>query len=219
MNSRISLSSIFLVLVLLLSACGPSYVAQAPYNPGYDPNSFYYDSVFPTPVYVGGVQGYYYGGVFRPMITLGGVYGFYDVGGRFHTSQTNRTVVINNYNTGREQYFNRTRTTTTASPVSTPGGYSKPDYNRSATPAYGSQAGGVTRGYQQQAPAYSKPAYGSQAGGVTRGYQQSAPTVSKPNYGSYSGGVTRSPSPSPSYSRPSSSSSSSSSSSRTSTRR
>lgn len=219
-----SLIVAFLGLIALLSACTPTYMAAPPYNPGYDPNSFYYDSAFPNTAYVGGVQGYYYGGVFRPMVTLGGVYGFYGVDGRFHTSHVNRTTVINNYNTGRLSHESRYSSDSyrPSSSVSTPGGYSKPDYTNTSPatrPAYGSQSGGVTRGYQPQATAPTRPSYGSQSGGVTRGYQSSSPSVSRPSYGSQSGGAYRSSTPSSSYSRSSSSSSSSSSRSSSSTRR
>jgi hypothetical protein len=88
-------------------ACGPTYVQpvqsyqqqqQPVYDPGYDPNQIVYDPTPPVVVVVGGNRGYYYNHIFMPLISLGGVDGFYDSGHHFHTSVTNKTTVVNNYN-------------------------------------------------------------------------------------------------------------------------
>ena len=185
MSLRIKLTFLVIFAAFILSvACGPTYVVQptgqqqAVYDPGYDPNQFMYDAMM-ADVIVNGVHGYYgYGHVFYPMITVGGVGGYYDSGHHFHTSVTNKTVVINNYNTGRTQFQQQVS---------------------KSKPNYGSQQGTISRGAPQTATPAAKPNYGS-GGNIQRGAASSAP--SKPNYGSSSGNIGRSPSPTsrPSYS-------------------
>jgi hypothetical protein len=192
-----------LAAVLMLVACGPTYVQpvayqqQQQFNPGYDPNQFLYDAMLANAV-VNGINGYYGPGhVFYPMVTVGGVGGYYDSGHHFHTSVQNKTVVINNYNTEKTKFQQQV----------------------SQKPNYGTQQGTIGRGpsTQQSAPqATQKPNYGAQQGTIGRGAPQQAPVVtSKPNYGSSTGTMQRS-APSaparqsysalkPSYSSPSSS--------------
>jgi hypothetical protein len=186
-TKKLALSVIFAALILGV-ACGPTYVVQptgqqqAVYNPGYDPNQFMYDMML-ADVMVNGVHGYYGAGhVFYPMVTVGGVGGYYDSGHHFHTNVTNKTVVINNYNTGRTQFQQQASKS-----------------QQTQKPNYGSQQGTVSRGAPQTPQTASKPNYSSGTGTIQRG-SSPAPAASKPNYGS-SGGISRS-SPTP-PSRPS----------------
>lgn len=193
MNTSRSFNVAFLmVIVLLISACGPTYVqpqAQYEYNPGYNPNNVVADAII-TAAIINGVTGYHYGGAFYPQAYYGGVPGYY-VGGRFHTSREYHTTIVNNYNTGH-QAFQRN-----------PQAYAQQNPKAVAVkPNYSSNTGGVSRGPATQTPQQvSKPNYGSYDGGVTRG----PVATSKPNYGGYNGGVSRSPvsqSPTSTYSAP-----------------
>jgi hypothetical protein len=172
-------SKIFATLLvaasLLFVACGPTYVVQptgqaVAYQPAYNPDQFVYDALV-TAAIVNGVNGYYGPNhVFYPSAMVGGVSGYY-VGGVFHTSQSNRTTVINNYQT-------EIRTHQASAPVNT----GKPDY----TTKNGGQ-GVIQRGAPSQpatpAPAAAspaaqtgKPSYVSQQNGGQGVIQRGAPT-------------------------------------------
>ena len=130
--------------------------------------------------------------MFYPVVTIGGVGGYYDGQHHFHTSVQNKTVVINNYNHGRDEF------------VKTHPLNAKPDYSRQQSqgqsqqtqqkPNYTSQQNGgqgtIGRGpsTQQQAPqAQQKPQYGS-GGSIGR----SAPSApSKPSFSSSPGSASR----------------------------
>jgi hypothetical protein len=197
-STKFSLSVLFAV-ILLCSACGPTYVVQPngqqaqyqQYDPGYDPNQFLYDAMLADAIY-NGQRGYWGPGhVFYPMVTIGGVVGYYDGNHHFHTSVQNKTVVINNYNHGRDEF------------VKTHPLNAKPDYSRQQSqgqsqqtqqkPNYTSQQNGgqgtIGRGpstQQQASQAQQKPQYGS-GGTIGRGAPSAAPAPaasSKPNYGS-----------------------------------
>ena len=198
--------AIGLAAIFLCAACGPTYVVQPngqqaayqqqyqQYDPGYDPNQFLYDAMLANAV-VNGINGYYGPGhIFYPMVNVGGVGGYYDSGHHFHTSVTNKTVVINNYNTGREQFTKQQA--------------SKPNYTQSQQqkPQYGTQQGTIGRGASQAPAQVAKPVYASGNGGSIGRGVASAPVASKPSYGSSSGSMSRSAPSAPS--RPSYSSSS-----------
>lgn len=205
------LTASFIAAVLLLVACGPTYVQpiqpvayqqQQQFQPGYDPNQFLYDMALADAV-VGGIHGYYgFGHHFYPMVSVGGVGGYYDTEHHFHTSVTNKTVVINNYNTAKTTFQQQAA--------------SKPDYSQRSSqsgtqpvskPDYGSSPGTIGRGsaVQQQTPqAATKPNYSSAtSGSIGRG--SATPTVStpatsaKPNFGSGAGTVQRSAPSKPSF--------------------
>ena len=201
-TTKFSLSVLF-AAILLCAACGPTYVVQPngqqvavqQYDPGYNPDQFLYDTML-TAAILNGQRGYYGAGhVFYPYISVGGVDGYYDSGHHFHTSVTNKTVVINNYQHGREEF-------TKTHPLNAKPNYTGNSNQQSQQPAQkpnytSTQNGGqgtIGRGAptQQQAPqAQQKPNYTSQQNGgqgtIGRGapqQQQQAPAVqSKPNYG------------------------------------
>jgi hypothetical protein len=188
---------LLVAVTLLFSACGPTYVVQpngqaAAYQPGYDPNQFAYDAALAIAV-VNGVNGYYGPNhVFYPSVMLGGVPGYY-VGGVFHTSQSNRTVVINNYQNDVRTHQSQANT-------------GKPNYNAPAgstgKPDYTTKSGGpgvIQRGSPStatpvaaQTPA-GKPAYSANPGTIGRGAASAPPAAlpSKPSYGG-GGGIQRS---------------------------
>jgi hypothetical protein len=201
---------VLLIVTILCSSCttyvpvqqGQQYPQQQQYqyDPGYNPNNVLADAILASAI-INGVSGYYGPGhIFYRQSMYGGVPGYY-VGGVFHTSGQYRTTIVNNYNTGRNEYQRNPQSYAQANPTAVKtvnGGPGKPSY-----------------GSQTQASSSRMPNYSNAAGGVQRG--SSAPSQNAmPNYGSNSGGVSRSPSFG-SSSR--SSSSSSSSSSRSSTRR
>lgn len=235
---KTSMKFIPLLLILaLLSACGPTYVVERPptqydpayYNPGYDPSHAVADAIL-TAAVINGVTGYYGpGGIFYRQAYYGGVPGYY-VGGVFHTSREYHTTIVNNYNTGRNDYLRSGQITTyngssrvvNQAPSTA---IAKPNYGArpASMPNYSNSPGGSVR--SAPTSTYSRPTgmpnYSNSSGTSTRSaptssFTRSAPTTSsKPSYGSSSGTSFRS---SPTTSTRSSSSSSSSS-SRTSTRR
>ena len=195
---------VFLVSLVIVTfvACGPTYVVpnngqQAVYDPGYDPNQFLYDAML-ADVIVNGIHGYYGPGhVFYPMVTVGGVGGYYDSYHHFHTSVQNKTVVINNYNTGREQFVRQQ--VQRGKPNYSPqqgniqrGSPATTTQTTTAKPNYTSGNGGsIQRGAAPSTPAPSaKPNYGS-SGGMTRSAPASSRPSSRPSYSSSSGGMSR----------------------------
>ena len=204
MNIRNSFAIAFLIVITLLAG-GCTYVQPVPmaqqqyeYNPGYNPNNVVAEAIIASAI-INGVTGYRYGGAFYPQAYYGGMPGYY-VGGVFHTSQSNRTTIVNNYNTGRSEFQRN------------PAQYAQKNPGAVTKPNFGSQAGGMTKGPATSTTSTSnnKPNFGSQQGGMTK--QAAAP--SRPNFGSQVGSGTRTSSaPSPSYSAPPSRSYSSSSSS------
>lgn len=189
MKSRLAISFVLTVLLLLV-ACGPTYVVQPTgqqaqyqqYDPGYNPDQFLYDTML-TAAILNGQRGYYgTGHVFYPYISVGGVDGYYDGGHHFHISVQNKTVVINNYQHGRDEF------------VKTHPLNAKPNYTQQQgqqpqqKPNYQSQQNGgqgtIGRGTQtqQQAPqAQQKPNYSQQQGTIGRGQatqqQQQTPAL------------------------------------------
>jgi hypothetical protein len=177
-----------LSLVLFATACTtyvPVQQSQAPqyeYNPGYNPDNAVADAILMAAV-LNGVNGYWGPGhVFYPSVMYGGVPGYY-VGGVFHTSVQNRTVIVNHYNTGRTEFQRN------------PQAFAKTHPDAVAKPNFGSQAGGMTRGAatatSNTAPASNKPQFGQQQGGMTRGAATPAPSA-KPAFGPQAGGMSRS---------------------------
>lgn len=195
-----------LILALIFSLVGcTTYVPvqqgqavpQYEYNPGYNPDNAIADAILMSAV-INGVNGYYGPGhIFYPSAMYGGVSGYY-VGGVFHTSVQNRTVIVNHYNTGRSD-FQRNPTQFAQQ---------HPDVVKTTTaakPNFGSQQGGMTKSAPTAtAPAATaRPNFGSQQGGMTKSAATPQPAA-RPSFGSQSGGMTRASSPAPS--RPSSSS-------------
>lgn len=210
-------TSVVLALILALAGC-TTYVTQPvaqqgqpqyDYNPGYDPNSVIADAIIASAI-VNGVTGYRYGGVFYPQAYYGGVPGYY-VGGVFHTSTQYKTTIVNNYNTGRQEFQRNPTVYAQQHPNAV---QAKPNYGSNAPangkPAFGSQQGGMTKGPATATSTPGKPAFGSQQGGMTRSTPTASAPPSKPAFGSSAGTVSRSALSASSTPRSSSSSSGSS---------
>ncbi len=164
-------TGVVMLAILALVSCGPAYVQPvAQYDPGYNPSNAVADAILAAAI-INGVTGYYGPGhVFYPQTMYGGVPGYY-VGGVFHTSVQNRTVIVNNYNHDR---------------VSPPSQRKVPSYSSGAGSSGrgASQSSGVSgRGAGQSTP--SRPSYG---GGSSS--SRSAP-ASRPSYSSGGGSSRR----------------------------
>ena len=174
-NSKIT-ALLLVVASMFFVACGPTYyvqpTGQAAHQPAYDPNQFAYDAMLAAAV-VNGVNGYYGANhVFYPSVVVGGVPGYY-VGGVFHTSQTNRTTVINNYQTEIRTHQTSVNT-------------SKPNY--------GTNQGTIGRGPSSPTPSASaqtsKPAYSTGGGSMQRSAPTPAPAP-RSSFSSSTGSISR----------------------------
>lgn len=200
---NIKIASLFALFAVLFFVGCTTYVSQPiaqqgqpqyEYNPGYNPDNTVADTILAAAL-INGISGYYGPGhIFYPSAMYGGVPGYY-VGGVFHTSTQYRTTIVNNYNTGRQDF----QRNPTAYAQSHPTAVSKPNYTSqgqgskgastatTTKPTFGSGTGTSTR-VAATAPATPtpapKPSFGSGAGSSSRSSAPSAP--SRPSFGSSS---------------------------------